>query len=70
MVVFGKTPVECRRAPSKCRGLFGCEPENIDAALLEVTRFELDPAPRTAILAAQAETRRYEGTTAEHNVAM
>ncbi|KAJ7736698.1 hypothetical protein B0H16DRAFT_1326459, partial [Mycena metata] len=68
MVVFGKTPVECRRAPSKCRGLFGCE--NIDAALLEVTRFELDPAPRTAILAAQAETRRYEGTTAEHNVAM
>ncbi|KAJ7763834.1 hypothetical protein B0H16DRAFT_1718467 [Mycena metata] len=68
MVVFGKTPVECRRAPSKCRGLFGCE--NIDAALLEVTRFELEPAPRTAILAAQAETGRYEGTTAEHNVAM
>ncbi|KAJ7714640.1 hypothetical protein B0H16DRAFT_1435391 [Mycena metata] len=67
-IVFGNTTVECRRAPSKCRGIFACE--NIDTALLEVTRFELDPAPRTAILAAQAETRRHEGTTAEHNVAM
>ncbi|KAF7367934.1 hypothetical protein MSAN_00858400 [Mycena sanguinolenta] len=64
----GEDPVTCRRATADCRGVFTCE--NVDSALLQVTRFELDPSSRNAVLAAQAEMRRKDGTTSEHNVAL
>ncbi|KAF7333797.1 hypothetical protein MVEN_02336500 [Mycena venus] len=64
----GKSPIECRCARSNCRSAFTCE--NIDPALRQVTRFKLDPTSRNVVLAAQAETRRHEGTTAEQNVAI
>ncbi|KAJ7714453.1 hypothetical protein B0H14DRAFT_3901770 [Mycena olivaceomarginata] len=35
-----------------------------------VTRFELDPTSRNVVLAAQAETRRQDGSTPEQNVAI
>jgi hypothetical protein len=35
-----------------------------------VVRYELDPASRDAILTAQVETRRNEGTTAEQHAVM
>ncbi|KAJ7182716.1 hypothetical protein C8R43DRAFT_868399 [Mycena crocata] len=70
MVTFvpGEPPIECRRAWSRCRGAFACE--NLDSSLRKVVRFELDPASRTAVLAAQAETRRGEGMTPEQQVAL
>ncbi|KAJ6461772.1 hypothetical protein C8R45DRAFT_1220718 [Mycena sanguinolenta] len=64
----GEEPITCRRATADCRGVFTCT--NIDPALLKVTRFDLDPSSRNAVLAAQAETRRKDGTTSEHNVAL
>lgn len=69
-VVFvpGEPAIECRRAGSTCRGAFACE--KIDPALRTAVRFELDPASRRVILEAQADTRRHDGTTPEHNVAM
>ncbi|KAJ7671075.1 hypothetical protein B0H17DRAFT_1335506 [Mycena rosella] len=42
----------------------------IDPTLLTVVRYDLDPAPRDALLAAQAETRRKEGTTPEELAAI
>ncbi|KAJ7932180.1 hypothetical protein B0H13DRAFT_810730 [Mycena leptocephala] len=69
-VVFvpGEPAIECRRAGSTCRGAFACE--KIDPALRTAVRFELDPASRRVILEAQADTRRHDGTTPEHNVAI
>ncbi|KAJ7511037.1 hypothetical protein B0H11DRAFT_2402643 [Mycena galericulata] len=55
----GQPPIPCRA--------YACE--HVDAALLEVERRDLDPASRDAIFAAQRQTRREEGTTAERKVA-
>ncbi|KAJ6580328.1 hypothetical protein B0H10DRAFT_2443268 [Mycena sp. CBHHK59/15] len=66
--VPGEPPIECRRARSKCRGAFACE--NVDPTLLSVDRYELDTASRDAVLAAQGETRRSEGTTPEQNAVL
>ncbi len=57
MVTFqaGYTPILCRRARAKCNGCFACA--EVDPNLLKVERFELDPAPRAKIFAAQQETR-------------
>ncbi|KAJ7455398.1 hypothetical protein FB451DRAFT_1515958, partial [Mycena latifolia] len=70
MVTFapGEKPIECRRARSTCKGAHACE--QIDPTLLQVVRFELDPASRDAVIAAQGETRRKEGTTPEQHVAL
>lgn len=48
-------------------GAFVCE--RVDEQLLNVVRRDLDPASRDAIFAAQRQTRREEGTTAERRVA-
>ncbi|KJA15424.1 hypothetical protein HYPSUDRAFT_80527 [Hypholoma sublateritium FD-334 SS-4] len=60
MVTFqaGHTPIQCRRARAKCNGCFACA--EVDPKLLDVERFELDPAPRAKIFAAQQETRTNE----------
>ncbi|KAJ7431585.1 hypothetical protein B0H11DRAFT_1941460 [Mycena galericulata] len=62
----GGARVLCRRARSTCKGCHACE--RIDTALLNVSRFELDPAPFDAVLSAQAETRRREGNTSVADV--
>ncbi|KAJ6615683.1 hypothetical protein B0H10DRAFT_1949699 [Mycena sp. CBHHK59/15] len=53
----GEDPVDCRRVRYDC--------DRLDPALRSTVRFELDPASRDAIIAAQQETRRKEGNTAE-----
>ncbi|KAJ7120746.1 hypothetical protein C8R43DRAFT_1034075 [Mycena crocata] len=70
MVTFvpGEPAILCRRAHYKCRGAFGCE--LIDQSLLGGVRYELDPTTRDAVVAAQAETRRNDGTTPGQRVAM
>ncbi|KAJ6587751.1 hypothetical protein B0H10DRAFT_1954453 [Mycena sp. CBHHK59/15] len=60
--------IKCRRARGTCRGAFACE--RIDPKLLAVVRYELDPTSRDAILSAQADTRRTDGTTPEQNAAI
>ncbi|KAF7326552.1 hypothetical protein MVEN_02608400 [Mycena venus] len=64
-VIFdpGQHPIPCRRARMSCKGAHACE--RIDPKLIEVVRYDLDPASRTAVFAAQQDTRRREGTTAE-----
>ncbi|KAJ6448961.1 hypothetical protein DFH09DRAFT_1404608 [Mycena vulgaris] len=44
--------------------------ERIESSLIDVVRYELDPASRDAILSAQANTRRSDGTTPEQNAAI
>ncbi|KAJ7177631.1 hypothetical protein C8R46DRAFT_1328221 [Mycena filopes] len=62
----GKPPIFCRRSRLKCKGAFVCE--RVDPRLLDVERRDLDPASRDAVFAAQRQTRREEGTTAERRV--
>ncbi|KAF7374069.1 hypothetical protein MSAN_00287800 [Mycena sanguinolenta] len=59
----GADPILCHRSRLKCKGAFACE--RVDPRLLEVVRRDLDPASRDAVFAAQRQTRRDEGTTAE-----
>ncbi|KAK7008311.1 hypothetical protein R3P38DRAFT_3280934 [Favolaschia claudopus] len=68
-VVFrpGEPGVPSRRARMTCKGAHACE--RIDPALIQVARFDLDPATRDAVFAAQQDTRRREGTTVEDIVA-
>ncbi|KAJ7256387.1 hypothetical protein C8J57DRAFT_1517555 [Mycena rebaudengoi] len=63
MVVMspGEPPVKCRRARRTCAGTVACE--NLDRALIEVERYELDPTSRNAIFAAQQNTRRTDANT-------
>ncbi|KAJ7203392.1 hypothetical protein C8J57DRAFT_1101243 [Mycena rebaudengoi] len=60
MVVMspGEPPVKCRRARRTCAGTVACE--NLDCALIEVERYELDPTSRNAIFAAQQNTKKCE----------
>ncbi|KAJ7450993.1 hypothetical protein B0H11DRAFT_2246571 [Mycena galericulata] len=66
--VPGEAAIECRRASGRCKGAFACE--RIDRKLINIIRYGLDPAPRDAILSAQADTRRNDGTTPEQNAAI
>ncbi|KAJ7702166.1 hypothetical protein B0H16DRAFT_1832003 [Mycena metata] len=68
----GEPLIECRRSRSLCRGMFFCEHINPEllARVAAVSRFELDPSSRTTVLAAEAETRRNEGTTPEQHAAI
>ncbi|KAJ7642526.1 hypothetical protein B0H17DRAFT_1148816 [Mycena rosella] len=59
----GGPVIDCRRARSVCKGAHACE--LIDPALRTAVRFELNPTSRETVLAAQADTRRNEGTTPE-----
>ncbi|KAJ6616901.1 hypothetical protein B0H10DRAFT_1948765 [Mycena sp. CBHHK59/15] len=63
----GQPPIRCRRSRMSCKGCFACE--RVDPVLIQVERYELDPASRDAVFAAQRETRRREGTTAEDTTA-
>ncbi|KAJ7676748.1 hypothetical protein DFH06DRAFT_1428491 [Mycena polygramma] len=64
----GKKAIECNRIRYRCKGVPACS--QLDPALRSVQRFELDPAPRNTIIAAQQETRRREGNTQEERVAI
>jgi hypothetical protein len=60
-IVLGSEPVQYRRSRLSCRGCFSCA--ELDPILLDVERFELDPRPRDAVLAALIESRGQEGTS-------
>ncbi|KAJ6591397.1 hypothetical protein B0H10DRAFT_1960790 [Mycena sp. CBHHK59/15] len=64
----GETPVDCRRIRCDCKGAYACD--QLDPALRDILRFELDSGPRNAIIAAQQETRRREDNTAEERVVL
>jgi hypothetical protein len=59
--------IQCRRSRLRCQGCFACT--EVDPALLNVIRYELDPTSRDSIVAAQIESRRIEGTTVDLKVA-
>ncbi|KAJ7653606.1 hypothetical protein DFH06DRAFT_1417176 [Mycena polygramma] len=64
----GKKAIDCNRIRYRCKGAPACS--QLDPALRSVQRFELDPAPRNTVIAAQQETRRREGNTQEERVAI
>ncbi|KAJ6559005.1 hypothetical protein B0H10DRAFT_2120100 [Mycena sp. CBHHK59/15] len=66
--VPGEPRIQCRRTRGVCRGACACQ--YVDPTLLNVVRYELDPTSRQAVLSAQADTRRTDGTTPEQNAAM
>ena len=59
--------VSCRRSRLACRGCYACA--EVNPQLLNVTRFELDPAARVAILYAEKNSRNQEGSNANMRVA-
>ncbi|KAJ7452009.1 hypothetical protein FB451DRAFT_1283418 [Mycena latifolia] len=61
--VPGESKILCRRSRADCKGLHACTA--VDLALLDAPRYELDAVSRDVIFAAQRETRRTEGETAE-----
>ncbi|KAJ7933578.1 hypothetical protein B0H13DRAFT_1856083 [Mycena leptocephala] len=63
---LGELQILCCRSRLECKGSYVCE--RVDERLLDVTRRDLDPASREAVFAAQRQTRREEGTTAERKV--
>ncbi|KAJ6608403.1 hypothetical protein B0H10DRAFT_1955479 [Mycena sp. CBHHK59/15] len=64
----GEKPVDCRRIRYKCVGAHACD--QLDKALRTAVRFELDSAPRGAIIAAQQETRHREGNSPEERAVL
>ncbi|KAJ6624569.1 hypothetical protein B0H10DRAFT_2186634 [Mycena sp. CBHHK59/15] len=66
--VPGEPRIQCRRTRGVCRGACACQ--YVDPTLLNVVRYELDPTSRQAVLSAQADTRRTDGTTPEQNAAI
>lgn len=61
--IFTSSPVPSRRSRLSCRGSFACS--ELDLALVDVTRYELDPAPRSEIVAAEVRTQNSEGQSSE-----
>ncbi|KAJ7675923.1 hypothetical protein DFH06DRAFT_1466676 [Mycena polygramma] len=59
----GEPPISCRRKRNDCKGCHHCS--QLDNALVDVTRYELEVGSRNVVLAAQRDTRRHEGDTAE-----
>ena len=59
--------MSCRCSRLACQGWYACA--EVDPQLLNVTRFELDPAPCDAILDAEKNSRNQEGYSANMRVA-
>ncbi|KAJ7663311.1 hypothetical protein DFH06DRAFT_1395515 [Mycena polygramma] len=59
----GEPPISCRRKRNDCKGCHHCS--QLDNTLVDVTRYELEVGSRDVVLAAQRDTRRHEGDTAE-----
>ncbi|KAF7373812.1 hypothetical protein MSAN_00592900 [Mycena sanguinolenta] len=57
--LFNGEPIQCRRSRHYCNGCFRCS--ELDPALVNVTRYELDPTSRAQVIAAEVETRMTEG---------
>ncbi|KAJ7435706.1 hypothetical protein B0H11DRAFT_2366612 [Mycena galericulata] len=66
-LLFNGKPVKCRRSRHRCKGCYRCS--ELDASLVHVTRFELDPASRTNVISAEIATRAESGDTREKLVA-
>ncbi|KAJ7748883.1 hypothetical protein B0H16DRAFT_1847836 [Mycena metata] len=62
-ICSGREPVECKRIGGECRGVHACD--QLDRALRDVVRFQLDPTSRDAVIAAQQDTRRRDGNSHE-----
>ncbi|KAJ7138792.1 hypothetical protein C8R43DRAFT_1131951 [Mycena crocata] len=62
-LLFTGEKVLCRRARHRCNGCLRCS--ELDPALVNVTRYELDPTSRTADINAEIATRQEEGDTPE-----
>ncbi|KAF8145007.1 hypothetical protein K438DRAFT_1782321 [Mycena galopus ATCC 62051] len=69
-VVFapGEAPLDCKTFRFKCKGATACD--KLSPALRSDVRFELNPASRDAVIAAQQDTRRREGNTQEERATM
>ena len=63
----GFPPVTCRRSRLVCKGVYACF--GIDPALLDVERYDLDPAPRLKVFEAQKSTRVDERSSVEQRAA-
>ena len=63
----GKERLMCRRSRLMCQGCYACA--EVDPKLLNVTRNELDPGPRSKIFAAQQATRVAERSSVEQRAA-
>ena len=63
----GFPPITCRRSRLACKGVYACS--GIDQALLDVERYDLDPASRLKIFEAQASTRVDERSSVEQRAA-
>ncbi|KAJ7511946.1 hypothetical protein B0H11DRAFT_1899441 [Mycena galericulata] len=66
-LLFNGKPVKCRRSRHRCKGCYRCS--ELDASLVHVTRFELDPSSRTKVISAEIATRAESGDTREKLVA-
>ncbi|KAJ7475308.1 hypothetical protein B0H11DRAFT_1727892 [Mycena galericulata] len=66
-LLFNGKPVKCRRSRHRCKGCYRCS--ELDASLVHVTRFELDPASRTNVISAEIATRAESGDTRKKLVA-
>jgi hypothetical protein len=63
----GFPSVTCRRSRLVCKGVYACL--GIDPALLDVERYDLDPATRLKVFAAQKATRTDEKSSVEQRAA-
>jgi hypothetical protein len=64
---LGNERLVCRRSRLTCQGCYACS--EVDPKLLNVTRNELDPEPRSRIFAAQQATRVAERSSVEQRAA-
>ncbi|KAJ7681103.1 hypothetical protein B0H17DRAFT_1206046 [Mycena rosella] len=62
-LLFDGTRVKCRRSRHKCNGCYRCS--ELDVALVNVTRYELDPASRAQVISAGIATRMVAGDSPE-----
>jgi hypothetical protein len=61
--LFDGRPIQCYRTRHKCKGVYRCS--ELDMSLVNVTRFELDPASRADVISAEIATRMSSGDTPE-----
>ena len=63
----GNERLVCRRSRLTCQGCYACA--EVDPKLLNITRYDLDPEPRSKIFAAQQATRVAERSSVEQRAA-
>ncbi|TFK36609.1 hypothetical protein BDQ12DRAFT_725070 [Crucibulum laeve] len=63
--IFTKMPIECRHSRLECAGVYACK--HVNPALVNVTRYELDPASLEQVIAGAFEDWEQEGTCKAHD---